>query len=79
MRIVILRRRVGISVMVDVRERVEIVIVWRKGRSTVIIALLCVECAAVILKGPRLMLRRFRVVNLRRLYFQASVNHGCSK
>lgn len=63
----------------DVRVRVEIVIVWRKGRSTVIIALFCVECTAVVLKGPRLMLRQFRVVNLRGLYFQASVNQGYSK
>lgn len=76
--IVILRRRVGINVRVDVRESVEIVIVWSKGRSTVIIGLFCVECTAVILKGPRLMQRRFRVVNLRRLYFQASVNQGYS-
>jgi hypothetical protein len=70
--IVIMRRRVGINV------RVEVVIVWRKGRSTVIIALFCVECAAVTLKGPRLMLRRFRV-SWRRLYLQASVNQGYSK
>lgn len=77
--IVIMRRRVGISVRVDVRMRVEAVIVWRKGRNTVIIALFCAEYTAVILKGPRLMLRRFRVVNWRRLSFHAGVNQGYSK
>lgn len=61
--IIILRRRVGISVRMDVRVRVEIIIVWRKGWSTVIIALFCVECTAVVLKWPRLMLRRFRAMN----------------
>lgn len=71
--IVIMRMRVGISVRVDMGMRVWIVIVCRKGRGTVIIALVCVECAAVILRGPRLVLRRFRVVNLRRLYFLASI------
>lgn len=75
--IVVMRARVRIRVRMDRRARVDIVIViiGRKGRTTVIIALVCVEGTAVILKRSRLVLRRFRVMNLRRLYFQARVNH----
>lgn len=74
--IVVMRVRVRIRVRMEMRMRVEVVIVWRKGPSTVIIVLFRVECAAIILKAPRLLLRRFRVINLRRLYFQANVNQG---
>lgn len=76
--IIVMRMGVRIRVRMDMRARVDIVIVirGRNSRTTVNIALICVECTAVVLKWSRLVLRRFRVMNLRRLYFQASVNQG---
>jgi hypothetical protein len=50
----------------------------REGRSAVIISLVRVDGVAVSLKRARLLLRRFSVMNLRRVYFQASVSQGLS-